>query len=97
MSSEAPADAIPDKGTWRIVIYTKPDCPDCFNAKRFFNNRNIPFETKDISDPQVVEELLALLGPGQYATPIIVLGAHVFVGFEVNRRHIENVLAQMTR
>lgn len=97
MSAESPQDLTPGKETLKVIIYTKPDCPDCFNAKRFFNNRNIPFETKDISDSQVVEELLALLGPGQYATPIIVLGEHVFVGFEVNRRHIENVLAQMTR
>ncbi len=97
MSVQTPADSPPDKGHPKVILYTKSQCPDCFNAKRFFNNRNIPFETRDISDPQAVEELLALLGPGQYATPIIVLGEHVFVGFEVNRRHITNVLEQMAR
>lgn len=97
MSTAAPQGTEPAKKNLKVIVYTKPDCPDCFNAKRFLNNREIPFETRDITDPQAVEELLALLGPGQYATPIIVLGEHVFVGFEVNRRHIENVLEQMTR
>jgi glutaredoxin len=97
MSAEIPSDLPPDQDKQKVILYTKPDCPDCFNAKRFLNNRNIPFEVRDITDPQAVEELLALLGPGQYATPIIVLGEHVFVGFEVNRRHIENVLEQISR
>lgn len=97
MSTAAPQGAKPAKEPLKVIVYTKPDCSDCFNAKRFLNNREIPFEARGITDPQVMEELLALLGPGQYATPIIVLGEHVFVGFGDNRRHIENVLEQMTR
>ncbi|MGQ9516833.1 MAG: glutaredoxin family protein [Anaerolineae bacterium] len=97
MSIRSSAESAPNKNTWKVILYTKPDCPDCFNAKRFFNNRDVPYETRDITDPQTVEELLQLLGPGQYTTPIIVLGEHVFVGFAANRRHIENVLDQIAQ
>jgi len=78
-----------------IILYTKPDCPDCFNAKRYLANRDIPFDTRDISEEANVEELLDLLGEGDYATPIIVVGEHIFTGFAANREELERVLNQM--
>jgi len=84
-----------DKIHPQIIIYTKPDCPDCFNAKRYLANRGVEYETRDITDPKVVEELLDQIGPGDYATPIIVAGDHVFSGFAAHREHITNILSQM--
>lgn len=97
MPTQSSAGSPPDKNKKKVILYTKPDCPDCFNARRFLNNRGIPYETRDVTTPQAVEELLQLLGPGQYSTPIIVRGEHVFVGFAVNRRHIEKVLGQIAQ
>lgn len=79
----------------RLVVYTKPDCPDCFNAKRYLSNRHIEYVTRDLSEPEVVDELLELLGPGNYATPIIIAGNHAFSGFEANREHLEHILDEM--
>lgn len=78
-----------------IIVYTKPKCPDCFNAKRYLANRNIPFDTRDISEEAIVDELLDLLGPGDYATPIIVAGDHIFTGFAANREQLELALDQI--
>jgi glutaredoxin len=78
-----------------IIVYTKPDCADCFNAKRYLTNRDIPFDIRDISEEGVIDELLDLLGPGDYSTPIIAAGDRVFAGFAGNREELERVLDQM--
>jgi glutaredoxin len=92
MANEPRSDA---QANSTVVVYTKPDCPDCFNAKRYLRRRNVQFRVRDISDRAVVEELLRLLGPGNYATPIIVVGPHVFTGFAANKEHLEHVLTHM--
>ncbi|NLE60855.1 MAG: glutaredoxin family protein [Planctomycetes bacterium] len=79
----------------QVIVYTKPDCPDCFNAKRYLNNRNVAYDTRDISLPEVVDELLKRLEPGDYPTPIIFAGDHIFFGFAANREHLAEVLDEM--
>jgi glutaredoxin-like protein NrdH len=78
-----------------VIVYTKPDCPDCFNAKRYLSNRNVAYDSRDITNREIVEELLDRLGPGNYATPIIVAGEQVFFGFAANKEHLSNILAEM--
>ena len=78
-----------------VIVYTKPVCPDCFNAKRYLSNRGVAYDTRDIANQEVVNELLARLGPGNYATPIIVAGDQVFFGFAANKEHLSNILTEM--
>lgn len=84
-----------EKDTPVVVVYTKPDCPDCFNAKRYLSNRNVEYSTRDITQQEAIDELLDLLGPGNYATPIIIIGDHAFSGFASNREHLEHILTEM--
>ena len=86
----------PDRpaGSARVMLYTKPDCADCFNAKRYLANRHVNYTMHNLADEAAVNQLLDLLGPGHYATPIIVIDRHVFSGFAANREHIDHVLAQ---
>jgi glutaredoxin len=78
----------------QVIVYTKPDCPDCFNAKRYLSNRNVTYDTRDITYQAVVEELLDRLGPGNYATPIIFVGDQIFFGFAANKEHLAAMLAE---
>ena len=79
----------------KVIVYTKPDCPDCFNAKRYLSNRNVVYDTRDITYPEVVQELLDRLGPGNYATPIIFVGDQIFFGFAANKGHLAAILAEV--
>lgn len=81
--------------TTKVTVYTKPDCPDCFNAKRYLSNRSVKYDTHDITHQEVVDELLDRLGPGSYATPIVFVDDHVFFGFASNKEHLEAVLADL--
>ena len=78
-----------------VIVYTKPDCPDCFNAKRYLSNRDVQYDTRDIVHPEVVQELLDKLGPGNYATPIIFVGDQIFFGFAANKEHLAAILGEM--
>jgi len=78
-----------------VIVYSKPDCPDCFNAKRYLSNREVAYDSRDITNQEVVNELLDRLGPGNYATPIIVAGEQVFFGFAANKEHLSNILTEM--
>jgi glutaredoxin len=79
----------------RVVVYSKPDCVDCFNAKRFLTNRQVDFVVRNMVDEAVINEVLDWLGPGKFATPIIAVDDHAFSGFAVNREHLTNVLIQL--
>lgn len=40
------------------IVYTLAVCPDCKNAKRLLTENNIPFEEKDLGDPDVKTDLM---------------------------------------
>ena len=64
----------------RIVFYTQPGCPACITAKEFLSSRGLTIEQKNIrSDPEFVREVVEDLG--SRATPTVVFGDKVVVGF----------------
>ena len=73
----------------RVILYSQPGCPPCFAAKKFLAARNIPFEYKDVqADPSALRELVRL---NSQATPTIVVGDEVMIGFDPDR--LEHMLA----
>ena len=71
-----------------VRLYTRRGCPDCFNARRFFDNRQVAYQAFDVEeDAQARSEAAALAG--SLVTPIIVTGDRVFQGFAANREAIE--------
>lgn len=65
----------------KVVLYTKPGCPFCANAKQDLKERGVSYEEVDIeNNPRAVEEVMRLSG-GSGIVPIMVSGDEVKVGF----------------
>jgi len=65
-----------------VTIYFSATCPDCGQAKRQFDEWGIPYDTRDIADPDVSRELAEL--HGSRMAPTIVIGDRVFIGYARN-------------
>ncbi|TCP59157.1 glutaredoxin [Tumebacillus sp. BK434] len=64
----------------KIIIYTQPTCPPCFEAKAWMTNSNIPFEDRDIrKDDKHLQDLINL---GAAATPVFLVGDEVIMGYD---------------
>jgi glutaredoxin len=74
-----------------VVIYTSPNCNDCHALKDFLSARGVLFIDKNIAEDKSAREELANKY-GRLATPTIVIGEKVFLGFSENRRAIEKLL-----
>ena len=75
----------------KIVIYSSPNCLDCHALKDFLLARGVLFTEKNIAEDKSAREELANKY-GRLATPTIVIGEKVFLGFRENRQEIEKLL-----
>jgi glutaredoxin 3 len=67
--------------TQKIVLYTKPGCPFCAEAKQDLEERGLYYEEISIEgNPKAVEEVMHL-SRGTGIVPILVNGDEVKVGF----------------
>ena len=64
----------------RIVIYTKPDCSYCVDAKSVLKNNNIPFEEKTL-DLDFTREYLLEEYPSAKTFPVIVINEKYIGGY----------------
>lgn len=62
----------------KIVLYTSPGCPDCAAVRRYLGERELAFEERDITAPEVADEAKARYGVR--VAPITVLGNTFFYG-----------------
>jgi glutaredoxin len=63
----------------KVIIYTQPTCPPCFQAKTWMQDSGIPYEDRDIrKNDKYLQELIGL---GASATPAFVIGDNVILGF----------------
>jgi glutaredoxin len=79
----------------KVVIYTSPNCNDCHALKDFLSERGVLFIEKNIADDKSAREELANKY-GRMATPTIVIGEKMFLGFAENRQMIEKLLKEQT-
>lgn len=79
----------------KVVIYTSPNCHDCHALKDFLSARGVLFIDKNIAEDKSGREELADKY-GRLATPTIVIGEKVFLGFGENRQEIEKLLEGQT-
>ena len=75
----------------KIVIYSSPNCLDCGAAKDLLTSRGITFVEKNVASDKAAREELANIY-GRLATPTIVIGEKIFLGFRENRDEIEKLL-----
>jgi glutaredoxin 3 len=74
----------------KVVVYTIPTCPDCQEAKRYFQEKEIPYVEKDCTtNPDYPQEIYDLTG--KQVVPTIVMDDHVFIGFSNNYETIHQI------
>ncbi|MFC1617890.1 glutaredoxin family protein [Patescibacteria group bacterium] len=79
----------------KIILYSSPTCGYCKMAKQYFDQIEVEFEEKDVSDPKIAEE--AVEASGQMGVPVIIIGegenAKMLPGF--NKEEIDKALAEV--
>ncbi len=83
-----------------LVLYTRPTCSDCQDAKAYLAEHNIPYEHKDVgADPSLEEDMKSI--SGAKIVPVFAFYkkglfgkklTHHFIGFERNRQEIVDLL-----
>jgi len=84
-----------------LVLYTRPTCSDCQDAKKYLSANSIPYDHKDVSEDLSLEEDLKKI-TGNRIVPVFafykkgVFGkrklVHNFIGFEKNKDEIVDLL-----
>ncbi len=66
-----------------VMIYTSSSCSYCHAAKEYFNENNVPYTEKNVSeDPEARKELIKKKIMG---VPAIFIDDEVVVGFDKQR------------
>ena len=64
----------------QVKMYFKVPCPDCEYAKRFFNDKNIPYEAVDLTDkPEEMHKIKT--ESGWRTVPIILINGKLIGGY----------------
>lgn len=74
----------------KIIIYTSKNSFFSEEAKRYFKERNLEFDEKDVAEKENLEEMEKI--SEQSAVPVISLNGNVIVGF--NKEKIQKTLDQ---
>jgi len=48
-----------------LTLYIKPTCPYCVKVTKFMDQNDVTIKTKDVSDPIIRDELIAIGGKKQ--------------------------------
>lgn len=51
------------------IVYTQPGCGPCIAVKKKLQKLDIPYEERDVTEPGIADEVVAL---GYTGTPVIV-------------------------
>lgn len=84
-----------------LVLYTRPTCSDCQDAKAYLASKGISYEHKDVSADMGLEEDMKKLA-GNRVVPLLAfykkglfgkrkLVRH-YTGFEMNKEEIDSLL-----
>ena len=67
-----------------VTVYTKPNCMQCNFTKKYLTEKEIEFQTIDITESE--EALAEVKGMGFQAVPVIVAkNEEAFYGFQPDR------------
>ncbi len=64
----------------KVKLYTTPYCPFCIAAKRLLDEREIPYEDVDVSDPELKRSVQA--EHGWPTVPVILADGELIGGFD---------------
>ena len=63
-----------------VTIYTTPSCVYCKAAKEFFQENNVEYEEKDVTQDDAAREAM-IQKSGQMGVPVIDVNGETIVGF----------------
>ncbi|MFA7438633.1 glutaredoxin family protein [Castellaniella sp.] len=66
-----------------IIVYSKPDCPQCELTKRDMDILGIEYQTVDITREQAGVERLAQLG--YRSAPVVEAGQDIWSGYDQDK------------
>ena len=67
----------------KVIVYSTPTCPYCFQVKDFLKEHKILFEDVDVSKHQdCAQEMIEK--SGQMGVPVIDINGTIIVGFDRN-------------
>lgn len=67
-----------------VKVYSTPTCPYCIKAKNYLKEKNIFFDSVDVSsDQQGLEEMIRV--SGQMGVPVVVIDGEMIIGFDKDR------------
>lgn len=66
-----------------VIVYSNPNCNACEQTKRFLTLKNIPFESKMISESPEVFSLIE--EKGYKSAPVVVAGENSWSGFRLDK------------
>lgn len=64
----------------KLIMYTLPLCPICFQAKQFLKLNGIVFEERKVINPSILKEMREITD--SLRVPIIKVGSEVLSGFD---------------
>lgn len=67
-----------------IIVYVRPNCPECDEAIRYLTNRSLQFRVRDVERDADAQEDLDALGYTEDNLPVVFLDDQVVVGFDTN-------------
>jgi glutaredoxin len=80
----APTGSAVAKGKLKVIIYGADWCKPCHMAENYLKSKGIPFEHKDIDDPETNEEMRIKLqeaGIKTHSIPVLDVNGKLLVGF----------------
>jgi glutaredoxin 3 len=71
------------------IVWSKPNCPYCEQAKALLNKKGVVYEERRIGDGYTREQLLEV-APTARTVPQIFLGDQLIGGYTELERHFKN-------
>ena len=76
----------------KLKMYTTPFCSDCRAAKRFLNERGIPYEEINIEDVDGAAEIVVQANQGRRSVPTLDIDGKFISCSPFDRRKLSEVL-----
>lgn len=65
----------------KVIIYSTSTCPYCVYAKRYFKDKSVAFEDKNVGIDRVAAQEMVTKS-GQMGVPVIDIDGEIIVGFQ---------------
>ena len=65
------------------TVYTTPNCVQCNQTKKYLDNKNVPYNTVDLSQDPVAMTMIQ--GLGFKSVPVVITATDKWAGFKLDK------------